>query len=212
MPNRGPDLRRIIVLVYQWGAEEEQPLAQEIKTIRYRAYQQKMAELAREVGCPNAVNRAGPPRRESKREIDQVSELDAKSIVETWNRDVENQVATLYRQNARGNRYYYYKRMEEWARARARWKDPQIALMNSQMARNLARQDFDRWNGHLLTPAFRFTGPPPREQVCAELMAAGVVDETVVRRNPTPIHIGCPHEWTRVAGRGAVRCEELVFG
>jgi hypothetical protein len=84
--------------------------------------------------------------------------------------------------------------MESWSKQRAAWKEPQIALQTEQTTRFYAQDRFRQMNG-MRGGQYVFIGPPPVCGVCVGHFAAGIVDEVYVKRNPAPVHIGCPHEW-----------------
>ena len=210
---RKPSARQLVKLVYRMHQPDIAALEKELKKQRYQAYREKLRELAIEVGCPQAANRAKPPRGASKRALDEESRRDAKSIAETWNRDVEKQIDNLFLQNPRGNRNYYAKHLEAWAEKRAQWKNKQIANYTVQYARNLARLDFEIWNEPILGDVqYLYTGAPPVGAECIFRMGEGVVDAAFARSHPTPAHPNCPHEWTRVPNGRKVNCKELIMG
>ncbi len=189
-------LLRIMRLLYRQGEAEVQAIEAELVAARKRAWMEAIRNEARRFGYSGPVN---PPRFQDLEWIRRESRLDAESIVRTWNRDVENQLKRLYRQNYRGNRHYYAKHMEAWAAKRAVWKSRQISTQTEYSTMGYAQRRFWQENG-LRGARYVFIGPPPVCPVCVDHFARGVVDQLFVDRNPTPIHIGCDHTWKLLKG------------
>ncbi len=126
-------------------------------------------------------------------------QLDSTSIVRTWNRDVERQLVRLFNENPRGNRYYYIKNMEAWARQRATWKDPQISIKTEYTIVGYAKDRFYQENG-MRGGLYKLVGPPPVCDECIDHMAMGVVGQEYVDRNPAPFHLKCTHTWQQIKG------------
>jgi hypothetical protein len=138
------------------------------------------------------------------------SKADADSIAATWNKDVARQIERLYKQNPKGNRSYYASNLERWANNRAFWKQPSIALNTEQTTRYYAARRFSAENG-LQGTKYVFAGSPPVCKRCMRLFALGVVSESVVRKNVTPVHLNCPHEWQPFNPQ-RIPCNELWLG
>lgn len=208
-----PDLRRIIIMLYRMTPEQQREQMEEIYNVRRASYQAAMVEMAQGVGCARVAGRVQPPRGALLVALRRQSEEDAASIAATWNSDVEREVYRLYAANPRGNRQYYYANVDRWAVERQVWKQHQISSMTVGMARNLAREDFTRNNVLVFLGAtYYFDGPSPVCADCADLMAAGEVEQQVVDQNPTPLHVNCFHLWKTAQVGGAVVCEELWVG
>jgi len=207
------DLRQIIKQIYRMTPSEQHINVEDLKWARYRVYRETLAEEARRLGCQGAAQRARPPSGESLRKIDLQCEEDAANITNTWNEAVERQVDRLYAQNPRGNRHFYAKHMEAWAKERDVWKWAQVSLNTVSTAQQLAQADFVRFNG-LTGARYWMAGPAPVEEECRQLMALGEVTQEVVDANPCPIHINCPHEWViaRASIKGQVSCKNLWVG
>ena len=205
-----PTITQIINLLYSWGNDEEKELFSKIQGERESAYRQKMTTLAGSVGCPR---RGTPPRRESKRELERVSKLDAKSIVNTWNEELKREIARLRATNFRGNRFYYMKNLESWAAQRSTWKDVQISRNTRAVAENLALQDFMNFNEILLGGTGFIYGDqlPPVSDTCKRRFSLGIVTRQRMELEPTPAHPGCPHFWKLVVGRTNFNCKDLII-
>ncbi len=184
-------LQRIMRLAYSMQPEDEAALAAQIERQRSRAWQTALEEEAQKVGVRA---RANAPRRDDLQYLRDVSRSDAESIARTYNADLEKQIRALFTENPRGNRQFYASRLEAWYSKRAAWKDRQIALMNEKSARYYATQRFREMN--LIGRAkFRFDGPSPVCDECIDNFAAGEVEQEYVDTHPTPVHIGCNHDW-----------------
>lgn len=204
MPNS--QLLRTLTLLYQMQDADQRALQAELEAAMKRSYRETMTEQAQAVG--NMIARGKDPSGADLLEIRRIADLDAQSITNTWNRDVEREITRLYEANPRGNRAYYFKNLEAWATQRGQWKNAQIALMNEGNGARIARESFARNNSFQIM--YRFDGPAPREKECAKLFAVGEVDENTMRRNPTPVHIGCPHEW--IVSRAVGNINHLFLG
>jgi hypothetical protein len=166
-----------------------------------------LSEEALRHGC---AQRGQAPRLQDLDELRAMSNEDAQSIANTWNRDLERELQRLFDSNPRGNRNYYYSNLERWAAERDRWKLPQIAIQTAQTTRWYAQNRFRQVNG-LRGGKYIFTGPTPVCVVCVGEFAQGVVTEQYIQRHPCPRHIGCPHSWTLLRPE-RVNCDELWLG
>lgn len=200
-------LTRTIALLYRMTDSDVRQLEQEILDARKAAWLSAMRAEAMAAGCNRVPN---APRREDLAELKRMSKEDAKSIAATWNRDVTRQIEQLFERNRRGNRRYYFKNLEAWDAARREWKLPQIAIVTDTTTREYAKDRFRKMNyeGGL---RYVFSGGVAVCRDCASRYAAGVVDESYVRRYPCPRHIGCPHTW-QVVNRPRVGCDQLWLG
>lgn len=191
MSTQDTRLLRVLKLLYHQDAQDVKALSETLLVQRKAAWETALREEAAQYGYTGPIN---PPRREDLRELRQMCQEDARSIVNTWNRDVDRQLARLYDQNYRGNRFYYAKHMEEWGAARDRWKAQQIASYTEFSTSSYAQRRFWEMNG-LRGGWYVFDGPPPVCDDCRYLYALGVVDQEVVDANPTPRHVNCDHRW-----------------
>lgn len=200
-------LTDVIALFYRMTPDDERALAAQLLESRKQVWQTALRAEARKYNCNQVPN---APRREDLAELKRMSDEDAESITATWNRDAQRQVEKLYADNPRGNRFYYARRMEQWANERSRWKLPQIAVTTETQTAEYAKQRFNAMN---LDGAqkYVFSGPPTTCEDCTRRFAAGVVDRAYTRRYPCPRHPGCPHTW-EVLNKPRLRCEELWLG
>ncbi len=191
MSTQDTRLLRVLKLLYHQHEADQQALADTLLEQRKAAWQTALRDEARALGHTGP---AQPPRREDLAELRRMSQEDARSIVNTWNRDVDRQLERLYDRNYRGNRYYYRKRMEEWAVQRDVWKARQIADYTEYSTINYAQQRFRAMNG-LRGGEYVLDGPPPVCGDCRDLYGRGVVDQVVVDQYPMPLHVSCRHTW-----------------
>lgn len=200
-------LQRRLAAAYAMTASDEQTLAGSIMGERVYAWQKRLAELARAVG---SYRPGQGPNGEDRAVLWQMSMDDAKSIVATYNAELAREIERLYAAQPDGSREYYVNALESWSGGRAQWKDRQIALMNEKTARFYAQERFREMNR--ARSQYRFSGPAPVCDDCAENLAAGVVDQAHVDANPTPLHPNCPHEWTMTRLKLGVPVRDLWTG
>lgn len=136
-------------------------------------------------------------------------DADARQIAKTYNRDVERKLKKLYESNPRGNRRYYAKNMRIYLEQRSSWKTVQIALQTETTTRAYAQEQFR--NNNRIQAFYVFAGPSPVCSDCARLYSMGLVTQSVVDRNPAPVHINCTHQWQSRPTQ-QVRCEDLWIG
>lgn len=207
MPDGLTKVQRVMRLAYEMRADETAVLAREIERQRAAAWVDAIRTEARRLGSKANIPL---PRGESLDLIRRQSITDARSITNTYNRDLERAIERLYRDNPRGNRHYYQRGIERWHGERAAWKNKQIALMNDKSARQWATQAFIEQNG--VRARYRFVGAAPVCDDCAAQFARGVVGQDVVDANPAPLHPNCPHEWATVRPKASVPLNQLWVG
>jgi hypothetical protein len=203
-----PNLKRRLALAFEFTLPDAQTLTTSILAQRTETWRVTLTSEARAAGSSKVG--IGPHGRDFS-ELSRMSRTDARSIVNTFNRELNNQIDRLYDANPDGDRAYYIRELTVWSDKRAAYKDRQIANQNRATTRTYAQQRFNEENksGEAL---YLFAGPPPREPVCAGHFSAGLVDRTYVERNPTPIHINCPHDWEVQVTRIGVPLERIWTG
>lgn len=205
-----PDrLKRRLALAFEFRTPDERDLTASILGQRTETWRAVMTAQARGVG--SSKTGTGPSGRDLS-ELSRLSRRDAQSIVQTFNRELGNQIDRLYDANPTGDRAYYVRELTAWADQRAAYKDRQIANMNRSSARTYAMDRFEAENQIGPEALYVFDGPPPRESICAGLMERGAVTRDVARANPTPIHINCPHSWRRLYSSVTVDVNDLWVG
>lgn len=200
-------LKRRLRVAFELLPPDEDVLTDSIYRQRATAWRDAMTEQAERAG----LRRAGKlPSGEDAARLRAMSRDDAASIRNTYNRDLERQIAQLYAANPDGDRAYYIRELTAWADDRAAWKDRQITLYNQKTARFDAMQQFKAHNA--IEGRHIFTGPAPVCDDCAEKFTMGEVGEQAVQADPTPLHPNCPHEWTLVGARVGVPLQDLWVG
>lgn len=202
-------LTQIIGLFYRMQDADTRALEEQILTARKRAWELSLRELAAAQRCNRTPN---APSGEDLRELKRMSRDDAKSVSQTYNRDLERKIQQLYDANPRGNRTYYASNLEKWVTERARWKDSQIALHTEQSTRDYAQRRFYDMN-NLSGKNSRYIFQP-RSAVCKEctrLIGMGVVGQSTVDRYGNEQHVGCVHEWVRL-NDARISCRDLWIG
>lgn len=201
------EYQREVLVRFGMQPEDEAALAEEILRHRMAAWQNAVAEAAGRLGGRPWAN---SPTGTDLEDLRRMSAEDAVSIVRTYNSDLEREIRRLHDANPAGDLNYYMGNLEAWHQQRMAWKRAQIALMNHKTARYHAQQRFVEMNR--VRTDYRFSGPPPVCDDCANYFAMGVVSQTVVLENPAPIHPNCPHEWVMVNPRAAVPLDGLWRG
>lgn len=138
-------LIEILELIYLWQDDEIADIAQSLEERMRSAWRDTLQKLAQQHGCRSA--RPNNPSGEDLAGLRRLADEDARSIANTWGRDVRRQLTALYQQNPRGNRNYYIKNMEAWARKRGRWKNLQIGNATEQRAAWFTKELFYTLNG-----------------------------------------------------------------
>lgn len=200
-------LLQTIALLYRMESADTEALTDDLLERRKVDWITAMSEEAQRHGCNQ---RGEAPRRNDLSELKAMSAEDARSIADTWNRDLERQLVKLFEANPRGNRQYYFSNLERWASERDRWKLPQIAIQTAQTTRAYAQNRFREVNG-LRGGRYVFSGPAPACEICVREFAQGIVSEQYVQRHPCPRHVACPHEWQQLRPERVV-CDELWVG
>ncbi|QPC83773.1 hypothetical protein G4Y79_05180 [Phototrophicus methaneseepsis] len=187
----------VISFIYRMQDGEVDELAREIERSRVETWRTVLRQRASEHGVSNAQPR--DPSGVDLQEIRRMSREDARSIANTWARDVERQLDKLYETNPRGNRVYYASNMETWANEREQWKSRQISRYTYQSTEFYTSDRFRQQNG-LRGQKYVYVGGlvPNSSAGCIERTAAGLVDEAYVQTHPTPNHPNCPHVWEAV--------------
>jgi hypothetical protein len=200
-------LTQVISLLYSMQGADVAGLTDDLLERRKVAWSTALREQARTHRCSGQPN---APRGKDLSELKAMSAEDAKSISETWNREVQAQIEKIYAENPRANRFTYAKRLEAWAAERNVWKAPLIALTTEQQVRGYAQSRFNAMNG-LRGQRYVFAGPTPTCRRCVTLFGLGIVSQSVVDRHVLPIHPGCPHSWRPIAPE-ALDCREIWLG
>lgn len=184
-------LQKVMFLLWHMTDDDTEVLRRDLQRQMTRSYQNSLTQQAREFGCPAA--RGSAPRGRDLDYLREISKRDADSITKTYNRELRNRIAAIYKESPRLNRHGWARRLQQWSERRAAWKSPQIALNTELALKHYAQMRFYEENG--IKASFRFTGPPPVCKQCSQLFARGAVTLAFVEKTPAPVHINCPHFW-----------------
>ena len=158
---------------------------------RRRYYEAELTAQAARVGCPG---RSGNLKNAERLAIlDELSRIDAVSIVNTYNYDLAVAIRYIRAQVPTANRYVYAKRLGDWGKNRDAWKNAQIAQYTENTARSMAQQDFYLFNANFGTAEL-----VPKTAVCPVCrgwVARGEVPLRTAMNHPGPFHVNCPHLW-----------------
>lgn len=202
-------LVKTLTLLYSMQEADTVDMATRLQAQRVSEWKLSVSQELRRYGCAQTGQ---APAGSDAEALSQLSLADARSIAQTYNRELGNQVQRLYTANPRGNRNYYYKALEAWSAKRDGYKAGQIALQTAATTRSMAQTRFRAMNG-IDKSRFVFSGAPPVCIRCLRLKAKGIVGIEVVRANPTPIHQNCPHEFVDIRPlRSKLDCSTVWTG
>lgn len=202
------NLVRTITLLFSMQEADTVDLATQLQAQRVTEWTKAISSELRRYGCSQTGQ---APAGTDAEALSQLSLADARSIAQTYNRELGNQVQRLYASNPRGNRNYYFKALETWSAKRDGYKAGQIALNTAATTRSMAQTRFREMNG--VEGRYTFGGPPAVCIRCVRLKAKGIVSLDVVKANPTPIHPNCPHEFVDIRPlRSKIDCATVWTG
>lgn len=200
-------LTQVIFLLYKFLPEDQQALESQLLRQMKLAYKDGLQSEARRHGCSGVAN---DPSGSDLRHLKSMAKEDAKSIAETYNRDVLRHIEKLYRENPRGNRNHYSRNMQAYIAKRSTYKVPQISLNTETRSREYARSRFWQENGQRGN-RYMMDGPPPVCPRCIQIFGMGILTQQFVDGNPCPIHMGCTHRYVLVSAPPLV-CAEVWLG
>jgi len=188
----------------------EQMTRAELTAERSRAYEKELQTQGRQVGCDQYRGQLSiGPEWVS---LDSQSVTDARSITNTYNRDLARQINKIRRDVPRANRNTYAKRVRDWSRERDVWKDKQVRTQAANGARAQAQKDFYQNNG--LTEGTAVLRPRTAVcPVCQGFINRGEVPVNVATGNPPPYHPSCNPAGTKIfTPVGERNIEDFVTG
>ncbi len=204
------NVMRLVHLAMRQDATDEQALRTELLKARRSEYEATLTELATGLGCTGRQGRLGEGPILSQ--LNETSEADAKSIVNTYNYDLAIAVIAIRTEVPTANRHVYAKRLQTWETNRDKWKNEQISLNTNLTARSLAQADFMANNP--VEGTARLVGPDPAaEPICQGWLNRGNVPMETALANPSPFHFNCPHSWEyRLKKLKKSECKDLWMG
>ncbi len=170
--------------------DDQQIFRKKLLDIRRREYEQALTGYRKQVGCEGqALLENGPELSK----LNEMSQVDATSIINTYNYDLGKAIETIKRDVPTANRHVYAFRLKAWEEERSTWKNPQIALFTQMSARQMAMKNFTENNrvagGAVLVPS------TAAEEICQGWLNRGLVPLKTALDNPSPYHVGCIHYW-----------------
>lgn len=198
----------LIVGAYAMADEDRREIEAQIVRQLTTVYRMTIQNQLNLYGCQRSVT--GPDAK-AQIWIAEKASADAESIVRTYNRELENRVQALYRENRRANRSFYASRLDQWAAQRSGYKTASISLNTMTAARAYAQDRFIRENG--ITGRFAMVGPPPVCKICIRIKAKGPLtwEECQKPENFLPAHVGCPHKRAALVIK-PINCAEAWTG
>ena len=203
---------RLVHLAARYDAVDEQQIAARLMGIRKVAYEDELSIQAARAGCSGRRGRLSNPAILA--ELQTISNRDAASIVNTYNRDLAGAISAIRVQTPTANRNTYAKRLREWHDKRAQWKNPQVVQYAVNQARSKAQSDFFQKNHKAGEGEFGRIVPRVAVcPVCRGWIKRGRIPMRVIMNNPPPYHQNCPHVVeTSPAQRTYEECQLLWLG
>lgn len=196
-----------LINAFTLTADEETGQVDILLRERIAIWVKAITDEAQYCGC----NRVGqPPKGADLDYLRGMSERDAKSVADTYNRALERYIQKITKDVPDGDTAYYTNLVRKWASERSIWKSAQVALNTETNTREYARKRFWEMNG-LTERKFIATGVTPTCKICIRIFAAGVVGWDYVKRNPLPAHINCPHFY-KIVHKPKVDCATVWIG
>ena len=186
------NVQKLVHLAMRYDVVDQERIRGDLLRVRRLAYEDELNIQAANVGCAGRKARLGNGSILSA--LNDMSERDAISIVNTYNYDLAIAIRNIATEVPTANRYTYAARLRDWETARSKWKTPQIEQFTESSARSLAQADFFRQNGELMGTA-RLEPRSAACPICQGWIARGAVPVRIALNNPSPYHVGCPHSW-----------------
>jgi hypothetical protein len=207
------DVEKLVHLAHRWTADDEELWADRLFRNNRKTYTDALDEEAAAWGCypPPASLTRGPILKAIREEADE----SGRSIVGTFNYDLALAIRRIRRETPTANRHVYAYRLRAWMQERARWKKPQIGMIETFKTVNRAQDDFYRFNdlpqeGAEVVPFSTVC------EICAEYVAGNPYRsmQELLRRCRLPAHHNCPHYGRVIPARRLTRqeCRELWMG
>lgn len=203
---------RLVHLAARMDETDEAAIAGEIFREKRDAYEDQLTIEAANVGCAGRVGRTPP---DVMSEMRAESDMEAKSIINTYNYDLAHAIRHIRQEVPTANRHVYAYRLRKWEEERTVWKSRQIALWNTTKWVDRATRDFYENNKHLLLEGYAIVQPQQFAvcDVCKSWVNRGRVTMEEAKRMSWPAHLNCPHHWVyHYDRRKKVDCDELWVG
>lgn len=187
------DVQKLVHLAMRFdGVDQDQLRSQLVKT-RQRVYQDELGLQAARASCSGRQGRL--TTGQSLSDISRESELDAESIISTYNYDLGRAIQKIAEDNPSANRNTYAKGLKEWHTQRDKWKVNQIAQHTEATARSRAMGDFYKHNDIEVMARVEPRTARGKSCDCAYWIGVGDVPFELTQSAPMPQHPNCPHYW-----------------
>lgn len=185
------DVQKLVHLAYRLTDPDVEELYEYLMREGRRVYTETLEQMAGQLGCPE--RKANLTNSYVLSELSLLYRSHATSIVATYNYNLVSALEEIYEQNKYANRHYYAKFVREWEEARIDWKGPQITLVTTQFAKNMAVQHFTAFNP--ITGYALFDGPDDELtcKICKELLDRNPYTLERVKYLEVPVHPNCRH-------------------
>ena len=186
------NVMRLVHLAMRQDNIDQDAIRSALVKARRVEYEATLSKMAAEIGCDRS---ALVSEGDTLNELNQLSTVDAQSMINTYNYDLAVAIITIRTETPTANRHVYAKRLATWDSNRSEWKNKQVAMNTVLTSRSMAQRDFMRLNTNLEGKA-RLIGPDPAaEPICQGWLNRGLVPADVAADNPSPFHPNCPHSW-----------------
>ena len=123
--------------------------------------------------------------------LDQRARFAAESIANTYNRDLERQLARIGEAIPTANRQTYMAGLREWEADRIAARTPGISVTEFTTTHNTMQREFVQRNG--LEGRGRVAPPEAAEHICEELVGQGWMPLDEAHQLDLPAHVRCIH-------------------
>ena len=186
------DVNKLVHLSMRQDSADTENIRSSLVKARRREYESELNSLAKSAGCSRS---AMVSEGETLNEINDLSKQQADSMVNTYNYDLGIALIAIRTETPTANRHTYARRLAEWDKNRAVWKNAQVATDTVLNSKSLAQRDFMRFNTNVESTA-TLAGPnPAAEPICQGWLDRGKVPAQTAINNPSPFHANCPHPW-----------------
>jgi aspartate aminotransferase-like enzyme len=201
-----PVIRRIFE-AYRMDDAGIQALYLQIERQLTVVYRQTIQSSLSLYGCQKLVT---GPDTQALEFIQTKARQDSTSIANTFDRELQNRIQSIYSGNKRSNRYAYMRALDAWIVQRNAYKTASISLNTMTAARKYAQDRFVKENN--IQGRWVLVGPPPVCKKCVRIKALGAVsfEQTQKAQNALPQHVNCPHRYAQLVPK-KISCDETTW-
>ena len=201
---------RVMALIHlslRLNPEDQKALSDQLLKARTDEFKEAVSGYIAEMECGGQAELVKGPELKA---LSKESRKDAKSIVNTYNKDLANAIDQVKLAAVRANRHTFAKRLRDWYDKRSSWKNLTISTHTVMTARDSALKAFAQNNG--LSPSVLLWPRTAKEPICQGWINRGEVRFQIAVNNPSPFHVGCVHYWKPVFDEEKGDCEGLWVG